>query len=325
MELIVYTRPDCSACDALRAELAALHARYPHTLTERPAAPGEAAPRLEVGPYRLVDPISPAELQVTLGAAADRLAGEARVNASPALPEAARHWTGSDAFSLWIARHYMLVFNLFALIYVGLPFLAPVMMAAGWTAPAGLIYRGYGLVCHQLGYRSFYILGEQAVYPRAAAEVAGLETFAAATGLSEGSGAAEIMAARNFVGNPQLGWKVALCERDVAIYGAILLFGVLFVLSGKRLPPLAWPLWIILALVPIGLDGVSQLLSQPPLAFLPYRESTPTLRVLTGALFGFGTAWFGYPLVEETMLETRKLLAARQARLGGKGRARGAS
>jgi hypothetical protein len=41
---------------------------------------------------------------------------------------------------------------------------------------------------------------------------------------------------------------------------------------------------------------------------LPYRESTPTLRLLTGSLFGFGTAWFGLPYVEESMRETREIL-----------------
>jgi hypothetical protein len=32
------------------------------------------------------------------------------------------------------------------------------------------------------------------------------------------------------------------------------------------------------------------------------------LRSFTGFLFGYTTAWFGYPLVEETMRETRNLM-----------------
>jgi uncharacterized membrane protein len=107
-----------------------------------------------------------------------------------------------------------------------------------------------------------------------------------------------------------VGYKVALCERDVAIYGGILLFGLLFALSGRRLPALPWYLWILLGMGPIGLDGFSQLFSQfnwPWLAaILPYRESTPFLRVLTGAMFGIATAWFAYPYIEESMNETRK-------------------
>ena len=61
---------------------------------------------------------------------------------------------------------------------------------------------------------------------------------------------------------------------------------------------------------PIGLDGVSQIVSQFNLPWLsgllPYRESTPFLRVLTGGLFGFGTAWFAFPNIEESMRETRQ-------------------
>jgi uncharacterized membrane protein len=68
-------------------------------------------------------------------------------------------------------------------------------------------------------------------------------------------------------------------------------------------------------MLPIGLDGFSQLLSQPPLNFFPYRESTPFFRSLTGFLFGFTTAWFGYPMVEESMAEARQVLAAKLRRI----------
>ena len=69
-------------------------------------------------------------------------------------------------------------------------------------------------------------------------------------------------------------------------------------------------LWILIGMVPIGLDGFSQLFSQIEWswlqALLPYRESTPFLRVLTGGLFGLTTAWFAYPYMEESMAETRQ-------------------
>jgi uncharacterized membrane protein len=138
----------------------------------------------------------------------------------------------------------------------------------------------------------------------------GVKTFGEVTGLDEGN--AGLLAARSFVGNEQLGYKIALCQRDVAIYGAIILFGFLYALTGRRLPPLHWAVWLFLAIAPMGLDGFSQLFSQLGISFisnlLPYRESTPTLRVITGFLFGFGTAWFGLPYVEESMRETRELL-----------------
>jgi uncharacterized membrane protein len=123
--------------------------------------------------------------------------------------------------------------------------------------------------------------------------------------------------ARLFEGNAQLGYKVAYCERDVSIWGAMALFAIIYSLTGRRLPKLHWAAWIIVGLVPIGLDGFSQLFSQMPIAFihsiLPYRESTPFLRTLTGFLFGFSTAWFMFPLIEETMVDTRRLLSKKFA------------
>jgi uncharacterized membrane protein len=73
----------------------------------------------------------------------------------------------------------------------------------------------------------------------------------------------------------------------------------------------------VVGLGPIGLDGFSQLLSQIPNTFLqsilPYRESIPLLRALTGFLFGITTAWFMFPLIEESMADTRRLLAKKFA------------
>jgi uncharacterized membrane protein len=118
-----------------------------------------------------------------------------------------------------------------------------------------------------------------------------------------------------------MGYKVALCERDVAIYGAMLIFGLLFGLLRNRvihIRPIPWYVWLILGIVPIGLDGGTQLLSQffPQInKFIPYRESTPLLRTLTGALFGVFTAWFGYPYVEESMSETRTYMQRRLERV----------
>ena len=107
---------------------------------------------------------------------------------------------------------------------------------------------------------------------------------------------------------------MALCERDVAIYGGILLFGLIFGLTGRRIKPLPWYLWLLIGMVPIAVDGFSQLLSQPPLNFFPYRESTPLLRTITGFLFGFTTAWFGFPIVEESMVDLRRFYAQKFAR-----------
>jgi len=142
--------------------------------------------------------------------------------------------------------------------------------------------------------------------------MAGVKTFEQVTGFDDldNPSAFSRLQARQFTGNETVGYKMALCERDMAIYGAILMFGVVYALTGRRIKPLHWMLWILIGMGPIGLDGFSQLFSQmewPWLAsILPYRESTPFLRVLTGGLFGLATAWFAYPYMEESMSETRQ-------------------
>jgi uncharacterized membrane protein len=323
--VILYSRKDCHLCEVARENLDALQAEIPHELVvidvdsneDLQRAYGFEVPVVEVGPYRLKAPFELPELRMTLKAAFDRAQHIDAVEKSPNLDAVRRRisWTKADAFSYWFANHYLAVFNFLVLIYFGLPFLAPTLMKAGLTGPAKLIYTPYSYMCHQLAFRSFFLYGEQAAYPRAAAGVSGLLNFTQASGLGESNSAQDLYAARSFEGNSAMGYKVALCERDIAIYGAILLFGLLYALSGRRLPALPWYLWILIGLVPIGMDGVSQLISQPPFSLLAYRESTPFLRALTGALFGFTTAWFGYPLVEVTMAETRQIMANKLLRV----------
>lgn len=325
LNVTLYTRQGCHLCDETKADLESLQAVIPHKLTlvdvesddKLLKTYGLEVPVVEVGPFRLKAPITPQDLQVMLSAARDRVRDIQRVENSPALAEARLSvpWTRSDGINLFLSRHYMLVFNILVFIYLGMSFLAPVLAKERALAPAGLLYKAYGFVCHQLGFRSFYLFGEQPFYPRAAAHVAGYQTFQQATGLGESGSVEDILGARAFIGDDTVGYKVALCERDVAIYGGILLFGLLFAATGFRLKALPWWVWLLIAIAPIGLDGFSQLLSQPPLNLFPFRESTPTLRVLTGFLFGFFTAWFGYPLVEESMIDTRKLMQAKWDRL----------
>ena len=69
--------------------------------------------------------------------------------------------------------------------------------------------------------------------------------------------------------------------------------------------------WFVLGILPIGIDGFSQIISQLPWNIIPLRESTPLLRTITGGLFGFTTAWFAYPIVEEAMADTRKIMAVK--------------
>ena len=330
LTVTLYKREDCHLCEQAREDLDSLQEQYPHKLVEVDIDSDPALQRaylveipvVEVGPYQLKAPFDRQKLSMTLGAANDRrsqleeLGGEvyeARVKRGQTVSKA-------DKTMFWISNHYLAVLNLIMLLYVGLPALAPVLMKSGATAPARLIYTIYSPLCHQFGFRSFFLYGEQAYYPlnEAGLNVVDFETETGITGLRNPNDYSRLQA-RQYVGDETVGYKVALCERDVAIYASILLFGLLFSLTGRRFPQLHWILWVLLALGPVGLDGFSQLFSQFDWQFLqsilPYRESTPFLRVLTGSMFGFFTAWFAYPNIEECMLETRQFFIKKFANL----------
>lgn len=314
VEVILYTRNDCHLCELAQQYLEELQTSVPHHLNiidvdsdaKLKNLYGFNVPVVIVGPYKLLAPIEKKDLEISLSAVQHSHEQEAKLN--QAIEEGKVlipvTWNKADGLSLWLSRHYLAIFNILVFIYVGVPFLAPVLMKAGAVMPAGAIYRVYGFVCHQFAFRSFFLFGEQTFYPRAEAGVAGLIPYQQATGMNGN----DLLAARAYEGNAQLGYKVALCERDVAIYGGILLFGILFAILRRKVKSIHWLVWILIGIIPIGLDGFSQLISQAPLNLLPFRESTPILRVITGMLFGFITAWFGYPYVEESMIENRKFM-----------------
>ena len=133
--------------------------------------------------------------------------------------------------------------------------------------------------------------------------VADLETAGA---IPPGLNALQRQALR-WPGDVEEGWKAALCQRDLAIYGSMLLAGLVFGLLRptlrKRLPPSGkWPkmpVWLfVLCLLPIAIDGFTQLFG--------LRTSVPALRFFTGALMGTAVVWFAYPYVEEAMQDIVK-------------------
>lgn len=325
----MYTRKDCAPCDQARNDLAALQSRVPHRLVEvdidgdriLSSKFADLVPVVEVGPYSLKAPFNRQKLEMTLGAANDRQDQLQQIGGEQYERRVRRgqSFSSGDKLTLWMSKYYLTVLNLFMLLYVGLPFLAPTLMKAGATGPAQVIYRIYSPLCHQFAFRSFFLFGEQPYYPLSEAGLNDVKTFEQVSGLEglDNPSSFSRLQARQFIGDQDVGYKVALCERDVAIYGALLLFGVFFGLSGRRLAPLHWLAWILVGIGPIALDGFSQLFSQfdwPWLAaLLPYRESTPFLRVLTGFLFGWMTAWYAYPYMEESMRDTRQVLIKKTA------------
>lgn len=91
-----------------------------------------------------------------------------------------------------------------------------------------------------------------------------------------------------------LGHQLGMCARNMGIYGSMFVGGLIFTLSKKRVPGIPWWVWLLMIL-PMAYDGLTQMFG--------LRESTWELRVLTGALFGFGNMWFVLPFIQRTVME----------------------
>jgi uncharacterized membrane protein len=174
----------------------------------------------------------------------------------------------SDA-GAWARTHWLALANAGAAIFVALPLLAPLLLLAGFAGLANAIYVAYRGVCHQWAFRSYFLFGPRPTY--------GVEELGRLVGPERAYG---------FLGSSELGYKVAFCERDVAIYLAVLLGGLVYALLRDRTAPLTLAGYLLL-IAPMALDGFTQLFG--------WRESSVELRTLTGALFGSASVWLVYP------------------------------
>lgn len=207
---------------------------------------------------------------------------------------------------------WIILFGLVFGLYVGLPFLAPVFMHIGWKDAGSVIYFIYSFFCHQLPERSFFLFGSKLTYSLPEIQAAWQNTT-------------NLVVLRKFIGNPEMGWKVAWSDRMISLYTSIWAFGLLWWPLRRRLPKL--PVWgFVLLLIPMAVDGTTHFLSDLAgigqgfrdtnlwLAALTHNLFRPEfyagdawgsfnslMRLLTGLLFGLGFAWFLFPLLDEAV------------------------
>lgn len=218
-----------------------------------------------------------------------------------------------------LTHYWIVIFGLIFGIFVVLPFLAPVFMNLGWTAPAKAIYFIYSFLCHQLPQRSFFMFGPKSMYSLNDIQTAWQNTI-------------NPLILRQFIGNSEMGWKVAWSDRMVSMYTSLLVFGLLWWRVRQRARPLTW-LWLVVFLIPMVLDGTSHMISDlwglgegfrytnewlarltnyyfPPGFYIGngFGSFNSWMRLLTGVLFGAGVVWFGFPHFHTYFLDqTRRM------------------
>jgi uncharacterized membrane protein len=181
-----------------------------------------------------------------------------------------------------IIRHWPVILAIILGIWVLLPFLAPIAMKLGLSSLGGSIYLFYGIQCHQLPQRSYFLFGPQLTYT--------LEQINNA----RGSDNLNPMLLRQFIGNEQIGYKVAWSDRMVSLYTSFVAGIAIYAALRKRIKPLPVLILVVL-LIPIGLDGVSHTISDFWGIGNGFRDSNEWLRTLTGSIYSpsfySGDAW----------------------------------
>ena len=221
-----------------------------------------------------------------------------------------RFWrVAINRMALGLARHWLIIFNLLIAVWVGLPWLAPVFLHWGWGGAANAVYSFYASQCHQLPERSFFLFGPKPMYSLVEIQAAWRNTT-------------DPSVLRQWIGNFDMGWKVAWSDRMVSMYTSLLLAGIVYTFVRKRIRPLS--LWgFALLLLPMLIDGGTHMISDIAGIGHGFRDTNLWLtsltgntfpssfytgdalgsfnswmRLITGVLFGIAVIWLAYPVVD---------------------------
>jgi uncharacterized membrane protein len=159
-------------------------------------------------------------------------------------------------------------------VFTGLPFLAPIFMKMGLDGPGRAIYLVYSFLCHQMAQRSFFLFGPRGfqMYNLADLPVA-----------DKAPGSNTVLVMRQFIGNSDIGWKVAWSDRMVYMYGAILLMAIVYAFARKQNKVKPLPIWAFaLLLLPMAVDGGTHMISDLAGVGQGFRYTNAWLAALTG-------------------------------------------
>lgn len=168
-------------------------------------------------------------------------------------------------------RHWLALLLTPALIFVTIPFAAPIAMHWGWTRTGQAIYWLYAPFCHQLPQRSWFLFGTKLTYT--------LEE------INQVYPYTNWWQLRQFVGTPDMGWKVAWSDRMISFYFMIPAFGLFYTLLHQiriNTQPLSLKV-LVWSLAPLTVDGLTRLVSDSLL--IPFgggfRDNNGWLALLT--------------------------------------------
>ncbi len=176
-----------------------------------------------------------------------------------------------------LSSRWLVIFFAVYGIWVWLPWLAPIFMHIGWEQAGRVVYFIYSFFCHQLPERSFFFFGQKTMYSLKEIQAAWQNTI-------------NPLILRQFIGNGNMGWKLAWSDRMVSFYTSVWIFALAWYPFRRRIKPLSW--WgFALLLAPITVDGGTHFLSDLAGLGQGFRVTNQWLAVLTNNAF---PAWFYY-------------------------------
>jgi uncharacterized membrane protein len=218
----------------------------------------------------------------------------------------------------WFGNHWFETFLIVYGLWVFAPFLAPFFMYIGWTGAGKLLYFLYSFFCHQLPERSFFLFGDKTMYSLSEIQAAWQDTI-------------NPMILRQFIGNENMGWKVAWSDRMISFYTSVWVFAALWYPFRRKIKTLSW-LGFILLLLPLIMDGATHMLSDFAGIGQGFRDTNQwlailtnnsfpatfyvgdalgsfnsTMRFISGLLAGLGIVWLAFPYIFQTQVLNQEL------------------
>ncbi len=196
--------------------------------------------------------------------------------------------------------------------YVLVPFLAPVAFKYGYEELGISINEFYEYFCHQRVERSIFLFSQDS-FARfyTVEELKNVGAIDQVNPNPKGSGFPEYFG-HDYYGNEEVGWKVPICIRDIALYGSLALsLTVLLIRRRNGKKDIKIHGWILLALlIPMAVDGVLQtVLELMKATWVPaWFIHSISKRVITGVLFGssLGVILFNLLLGESSLTKKGK-------------------
>ena len=163
-------------------------------------------------------------------------------------------------------------------------FITPIMAMLGMNEITDGLYFGFSFTCHQLNSRSLCLFENQ--------------TIASCTEYKQ---KVDYAKTNYVIKENKIGYKFPVCSRDIGIYFSMLLGAIVFGIINRKnlnttkIPPI---IFLILAMVPIGIDGLGQLIG--------LWESSNFIRLLTGFIIGIVSPFYAIPILNHLSISDKE-------------------